>query len=92
VSLLVAVANDEAADGYVMPDLVGLPVVTAQSALAKVGIKSASPKYVDVPIGSIGTGSALPVQPVRPGIVTTQTPPAGARVDQDTIVRLTVAK
>lgn len=92
VSLLVAAANDEVADGYVMPDLVGLPVVTAQSALSKVGIKSATPKYVDVPIAPIGTGNALPVQPTRPGAVTTQLPPAGARVDQDTIVRLTVAK
>lgn len=92
VSLLVAAANDEPPDGYVMPDLVGLPVVTAQSALAKVGIKSALPKYVDVPIGSVGTGSALPVQPVRPGVVMTQTPPAGARVELDTMVRLTVAK
>jgi eukaryotic-like serine/threonine-protein kinase len=92
VSLLVAAANDEVADGYVMPDLVGLPVVTAQSALSKVGIKSATPKYVDVPIAPIGMGNALPVQPTRPGAVTTQSPPAGARVDQDTIVRLTVAK
>ena len=40
VSLLVAAPDDEAPDGYVMPDLTGLPVVTAQAELAKVGIKT----------------------------------------------------
>jgi eukaryotic-like serine/threonine-protein kinase len=92
VSLLVATASDEAPDGYVMPDLVGLPVVTAQSALTKVGIKSATPRYVDVAIAPIGTGSALPVPPIRPGAITAQSPPAGARVEQSTIIHLTVAK
>ena len=52
VNLLVAAPDDEAPDGYVMPDLVGMPVVSAQSALAKVGIKSATPNYVDVPVGA----------------------------------------
>jgi beta-lactam-binding protein with PASTA domain len=92
VNLLVAAPDDEAADGFVMPDLVGQPVVSAQNALVKVGIKSATPHYVDVPIGPIGSGNALPVEPVKPGAVTAQTPPPGARVDQSTIVRLTVAK
>jgi beta-lactam-binding protein with PASTA domain len=92
VNLLVAAPDSEAADGFVMPDLVGLPVVSAQSALTKVGIKSATPHYVEAPIGPMGTGNALPVQPVKPGAVTAQMPPPGARVDQTTIVRLTVAK
>lgn len=92
VSLLVASASDEAPDGYVMPDLVGLPIVSAQASLAKVGIKSATPKYVDAPIGKIGTGNAPPILPVKPGAVTAQAPPAGARVDLDTTVKLTVAK
>ena len=48
VNLLVAAPDDEAPDGFVMPDLVGLPVVSAQSTLAKVGIKSAAPHYVEV--------------------------------------------
>jgi eukaryotic-like serine/threonine-protein kinase len=91
VNLLVAAPNDEAPDGYLMPDLLGLPVVSAQSALIKVGIKSAA-HYVEVPIGSVGTGGALPVLPVKPGAVTAQSPLPGARVDQTTIVRLTVAK
>jgi eukaryotic-like serine/threonine-protein kinase len=92
VNLLVAAPDDEAQDGFVMPDLLGLPVVSAQSALAKVGIKSAAPHYVEVAIGAVGTGNALPVPPVRPGSVTGQTPSPGARVDQSTTVRLTVAK
>ena len=40
--------DDEAPDGFVMPDLTGLPVVTAQADLAKVGIKSATPAFLDV--------------------------------------------
>jgi beta-lactam-binding protein with PASTA domain len=92
VNLLVAAADDEAPDGFVMPDMVGMPVVSAQSALANVGIKSASPHYVDAPVGPIGTGNAMPIQPVKPGAVTAQNPLPGARVDQTTIVRLTVAK
>jgi beta-lactam-binding protein with PASTA domain len=92
INLLVAAIDDEAPDGYVMPDMVGLPVVTAQAALLKVGIKSATPVYVSVPVGPIGSGNALPVQPVKPGAVIAQAPAAGARVDQSTMVRLTVAK
>ena len=92
VNLLVAAADDEAPDGFVMPDLVGSPVVSAQSALAKVGVKSAAPHYVEVAVGPIGTGSAQPVLPIKPGAVTAQNPLPGARVDQTTIVRLTVAK
>jgi len=92
VNLLVAAPDDEAPDGYVMPDLVGLPVVTAQSALAKVGIKSAAPNYVDAPVGPLGIGNAPLLMPVKPGAVTAQTPLPGTRVDQSTMVRLTVAK
>jgi beta-lactam-binding protein with PASTA domain len=92
VNLLVAAPDDEAPDGYVMPDLVGLPVVSAQSALAKVGIKSAAPNYVDVPVAPLGSGTAMPLLPVKPGAVTAQSPLPGTRVDQSTRVRLTVAK
>jgi beta-lactam-binding protein with PASTA domain len=74
-----------------MPDLVGLPIITAQSELIKVGIKAA-PIYVSVSVGPIGSGNAPPVLPIRPGSVTSQSPPAGARVDQATMVRLSVAK
>jgi len=92
VNLLVAAPDDEAPDGFVMPDLVGLPVISAQSALAKVGIKSATPNYVDVSVSPMGSGNALPLVPVKPGAVTAQSPPPGTRVDQSTTVRLTAAK
>jgi beta-lactam-binding protein with PASTA domain len=92
INLLVAAPGDDAPDGFEMPDLTGLPVVTAQTQLAKVGIRSLPPTFVDVPIGPIGSGDAPPKPPVRPGSVVTQQPPAGSRVDQTTQVTLTVAK
>ena len=92
VNLLVAAPEDDSPDGFVMPDLTGLPVVTAQAQLAKVGIKSAVPVFVDVPVQPVGTGSAPPKPPVPPGAVIAQEPPAGARVEQAEEVKLTVAK
>jgi eukaryotic-like serine/threonine-protein kinase len=92
VSLLVAAPANETPDGYVMPDLTGLPIVAAQAALARVGIKSAAPTYVDVPIAPVGSGNAPPRLPTRPGAVIAQTPAPGSRVVQDTIVKFTVAK
>ena len=92
VNLLVAAPDDETVDGYVMPDLTGLPVVSAQSALIKAGIKTATPVYVSVTVPPVGSGNALPVLPIKPGAVIAQSPAVGARVDQSTKVRLTVAK
>jgi beta-lactam-binding protein with PASTA domain len=92
VNLLVAAPDDDTVDGYVMPDLSGLPVVSAQSALTKVGIKTATPVYISVPVAPVGSGSALPVLPIKPGAVIAQSPAVGTRVDQSTKVRLTVAK
>jgi len=92
INLLVAAPGDDAPDGFVMPGLVGLPVVSAQVELAKVGIKTATPTFVDVPVGSVGSGDAPPRLPVAPGSVTAQQPLAGSRVDQNVMVKLTVAK
>jgi beta-lactam-binding protein with PASTA domain len=92
IDLLVAAPSDDAPDGFVMPDLTGLPVVTAQAELAHVGIQTVRPQYVDVPMAPIGNGNALPVMPVKPGSVTAQQPTAGARVEQGALVKLTVAK
>jgi beta-lactam-binding protein with PASTA domain len=92
INLLVAAAGDNnAPDGFVMPDLIGLPVVTAQAELMRVGIQSTA-KFVDVPVAPIGSGNTPPVQPVRPGAVTAQQPFAGSRVFQSAQVTLTVAK
>ena len=92
VSLLVAAPETEPPDGYVMPDLTGLPIVTAQLDLAKVGIKTLPPNYAEMPVAPVGSGAAPPAMPVRPGSVVAQWPAAGARVDQATDVKLTVAK
>jgi eukaryotic-like serine/threonine-protein kinase len=92
INLLVAAPGAETPDGFVMPDLFGTPVVAAQSELEKVGIKTAPPAFVDMPVGPVGAGDAPPRLPVPPGSVTAQDPPAGARVDQSTLVKLTVAK
>lgn len=92
VSLLVAAPDDEKPDGYVMPNLVGLPVLSAQIELSKFGIKTATPTYESVPVGAIGSGNAPPQLPIKPGSVIAQFPPAGARVDQSTTVKLTAAK
>jgi beta-lactam-binding protein with PASTA domain len=92
INLLVAAPDDEAPDGFVMPDLTGLPVVSAQAALARVGIKTAAPQFVDVPVGPVGSGNAPLRPPVKPGAVLAQEPEAGMRVDQSTMVRLAVAK
>jgi beta-lactam-binding protein with PASTA domain len=92
VNLLVAAPGDEAPDGYVMPDLTGMPAAIAQAALAKVGIKTAPPKLVDVPVAPVGNAGTMPKLPVMPGAVIAQLPQAGARVDQTTQVQLTVAK
>jgi beta-lactam-binding protein with PASTA domain len=92
VSLLVAAPDDETPDGYVMPNLVGLPVLSAEIALSKVGIKPATPVYQSVPVAPVGSGNAPPVLPIKPGSVIAQSPAAGTRVDQSTIVKLTAAK
>ncbi len=92
VNLLVAAPSDEAADGFVMPDLVGLPVVTAQALLARVGIQSPDPTYVPSPIAPMGSGDAPLKPPLKPGSVIAQTPAAGSRVFQNAPVKLTVAQ
>jgi beta-lactam-binding protein with PASTA domain len=92
VNLLVAAASDEAPDGYVMPDLSGMTFSSAQSALARVGIKTAPPKFVEVSVGPVGSAGTMPKLPTAPGTVIAQQPPSGSRVDQATQVKLTVAR
>jgi beta-lactam-binding protein with PASTA domain len=92
INLLVAAPSDEAPDGFVMPDLVGLPVVSAQAELTKIGIASATPSFVDVPAEPADNPGAPAKLPAVPGSVIAEQPPAGWRVDQTTTVTLTVAK
>ena len=91
VNLLVAAPDDETVDGFVMPDLVGTSATSAVAALAKAGIKS-TVKVATVVIPAVGTGDEPPRAPVPPGAVLAQTPAPGVRVDQTTVVRLTVAR
>ena len=92
INLLVAAPSDDKPDGFVMPDFIGVPIVAAQAELARVGLKGPLPIFADVHVPDIGGANTTPKAPVAPGSVIGQQPPAGARVDQDTPVKLTVAK
>lgn len=92
VTLLLAAPADQTPNGYVMPDMTGWLATTAIAALQKVGIKAAPIQYIDVPVAPIGTGNAQPKLPVKPGSVITQLPASGSLVDENTTVRLTVAR
>ena len=92
VNILVATPDNAAPDGYVMPDLTGVPVITAQAMLARIGLKVDMPTYADVSVPSVGQGNEAPVSPIVPGTIVLQQPMAGARVDQSTVIKLTAAK
>ena len=91
VNLLVALPDDESADGFVMPDLTGLMLVSAEAQLTKVGIQVAPPVHVTVGIPPVGSGDAAPKLPVKPGSVIAQQPAPGTRIEETTPVKLTVA-
>lgn len=92
VNILVAAPANSAPDGYVMPDLIGVPVITAQQILTRIGLKVDTPTYADVPVPAVGNGSEPPKPPTVPGSVIAQQPTAGARVDETTTIKLTAAK
>lgn len=92
VNLLVAAAADQAPDGYVMPNLVGVPIVSAQAELTHQGFQVAPPVYVEAEIPAVGQGSAPPQVPQAPGSVIEQQPAAGSRVDRTAVIHLTVAR
>jgi beta-lactam-binding protein with PASTA domain len=92
VNILVATPENTPPDGYVMPDLTGIPVIAAADQLTKIGLRVDPPSYADVAVPPVGTGTAPPRAPVAPGSVIGQQPMAGARVDQTTVIKLTAAK
>jgi eukaryotic-like serine/threonine-protein kinase len=92
VNILVAAPDAAAPDGYVMPDLTGLPVLTAMDQLTKIGLKVDTPTYADVNIPPVGATGTTPAVPISPGSVVGQQPLAGARVDQNTVIKFTAAK
>jgi eukaryotic-like serine/threonine-protein kinase len=92
VNILVAAPDSAAPDGYVMPDLTGLPVLTAMDQLTRIGLKVDPPTYADVNIPPVAPSGTTPTAPTVPGSVIGQQPIAGARVDQNTAIKLTAAK
>lgn len=92
VNILVAAPDTAGADGYVMPDLIGMPVIAAQDLLTRIGLQVSTPTYADVSIPAVSTGNAPPKPPVVPGTVILQEPQAGSRVDRAAQIRLTAAK
>jgi len=92
VSLLVATPSEEHPDGYVMPDLAAMQGSAALAALGKAGIRAAQPTLVNISIPKVGEGAALPKAPVAPGSVMAQTPAAGTRIDQSTVVKISIAR
>jgi len=61
VNLLVAATDDSPPDGFVMPDLTGLPVLSAEAQLTRVGIKFGEPKFQDVAIPAVFAAGYAPV-------------------------------
>lgn len=92
VNILVAAPDNSAPDGYVMPDLTGMPVTAAMDQLSRVGLKVDPPTYIDVNVPVVSAAGTTPTPPVPPGSVITQQPLAGARVDQYTAIKLVAAR
>jgi beta-lactam-binding protein with PASTA domain len=92
VNILVAAPEDASPDGYVMPDLTGVPVITAQELLTRIGLKVYTPTFADINVPAVGSGTEPPRLPIVPGAVIGQQPIAGARVDTTTMIKLTAAK
>jgi len=92
VNILVVAPDNAAPDGYVMPDLSGLPVTSAIDQLTRIGLKVDPPTYVDLNIAPVGAAGTSPNAPTAPGFVITQQPLAGARVDLNTTIKLVAAK
>jgi eukaryotic-like serine/threonine-protein kinase len=80
INLLVASVDDSPPDGFVMPDLTGLPIVTAQSLLTRVGIKFGQPKFQDVAIPPVQTPSASGYAPVSASASAAQSAPVAAQM------------
>jgi len=92
INLLVAAPTDERPDGFVMPDLSNMTEASAEAMLDRIGLKLAPTAYVDVGVPQVGEGMTPPVTVHAPGSVLQQYPPAGARVDQSTQIKLTVVR
>lgn len=92
INLLVAAPPNETPDGFVMPDLTGMTLASAEASLAHVGLKTMPSSFVDVHIAAVGAEAGPPKAPQAPGTVIAQQPAPGSRVDQSTLIRLTAAR
>jgi beta-lactam-binding protein with PASTA domain len=87
INLLVAEEDTSAPDGFVMPELTGLPIITAQSLLTRVGIKFGEPKFVDSAIRPVtgnvtapGASAGAALNPVGTSAGSAPAPPAPAPI------------
>ncbi|MGA2252441.1 PASTA domain-containing protein [Terracidiphilus sp.] len=92
INLLVAAPPDVGADGFLMPDLKGMTLESAQTQLAHVGLTAAPPTFMEMDVPPVGPDGSAVKPPVAPNTVILQQPQPGARVDANTLVRLTVAR
>jgi len=87
INLLVAAVDDSPPDGFVMPDLTGLPIVTAQSLLTRVGIKFGEPKFQDVAIPPVGSPASSGYTPVSAPAGAPPSAPAAAPTSQPAMAK-----
>ena len=93
VNLLVAAPDDEAPDGYVMPDFTGWPVVERAGGIwPRWASRPRRPAYVDVSVGAGRQRQCAAQAAGQAGRGSGAIAGRGSRVDQDTMVKLTVAK
>ena len=89
ISLLVSTAPATPGNAYVMPQLVGMPYTAAASLIAKAGFK-VGPMEDDDSAPAEDSEPDKPAPP--PGLIVTQTPLAGHRVDGSTYISLSISQ
>ena len=73
--LLVAAPDNAAPDGYVMPDLTGMPIVTAQATAEKVGLKVGYSHFRRCACAAVGAGNcAAQASRSRPALSSRSSP------------------
>jgi beta-lactam-binding protein with PASTA domain len=94
LSLLIADSSAANTDGVLMPDLTGQTYSAASAAITRAGLRLAPAFEIPAnvpPVPPTGSGQS-PTIPVPAGIVMSQTPAAGKRVDANTPIQLTITR
>jgi beta-lactam-binding protein with PASTA domain len=89
ISLLVSTGSPTAGNAFVMPQLVGMTYSTAASIIAHAGFKL-GPMVDDDSAPAQNPEKPTPDAP--PGLIMTQTPAAGRRIDANTYIALTISQ